>query len=238
MELNITVTEPALIDNLTPIAASLNSYNTQLKTAIETLKFLQAFGSEFKAGALPPQLSAELDQVTEPLETLADEINEKIGQLQDSFDAFFEPLQAQVDTFQEQAETIQAQLDTVGEFAESIDQQAQAILVDYTDKIELALQSLSSLRTDKLLQLEQAISTQVEQLIQQALSALLGELAPQFETLTQTYLTQITAANQQVDEIHQRIEYNLGKTRNLLEQIGRVLEAAKPVLDSAARILA
>lgn len=238
MELEITVAEPALIDNLTPIAASLNSYNTQLKMAIETLKCLQALGSEFKTGALPPQLSADLDQVTEPLETLADEINEKIGQLKDSFDTFFEPLQAQVDTFQEQAETIQEQLDTVGEFAESIDQQAQAILVDYTDKIELALQSLSSLRTDKLLQLEQAISTQVEKLIQQALNSLLRELVPQFETLTQTYLTKITAANQQVDEIHQRIEYNLGKTRDLLEQIGRVLEAAKPVLDSATRILA
>lgn len=238
MELEITVAESALIDDLAPIATSLNSYNTQLKTAIETLKLLQALGSGFAVGALPPQLSSDLGQVTKSLETLADEINEKIKQLKDAFDEFFEPLQTQVDSLQEQAETIQEQLDTVGEFAESIDQQAQAILVDYTDKIELALQSLSSLRTDKLLQLEQAISTQVEQLIQQALSALLGELTPQFETLTQTYLTKITAANQQVDEIHQRIEYNLGKTRDLLEQIGRVLEAAKPVLDSAARILA
>lgn len=140
--------------------------------------------------------------------------------------------------FKEHVETVLETIEAIGEWSEVLTEAVDSVLVEKAELIKESTEALNELRQSKLEEGQEWVTQHIQQIIEQLIQELLGDITVKLEGYTQDYRETIGQANDHVETINQEIENSVGKVSDELKKVTDVLESIKPVLDTAEIILA
>ncbi len=168
-----------------------------------------------------------VEQIKSDIENLEERIKDIIIFADDS-----------IDEFNDKVDQIKSHIETVGECAEILNETLDNILINKSESIKEAIEALTQLRQDKLIEGSSWVKEQVQIIVDKLIENLLDNITPDFESYTKEYIRVIDEADQHVENISRNIEDTIGKINEPLNEGRKIINEIEPVLVIVEKVLA